>query len=123
MRLSEYKAGTILVDGDGKVFIHDGFVNADGYGVIIGESSYGMIMKSNGIGNWMKWHIKGVATKEQISEFIAKVRKTQEIINYQGGQIMSNIYKEDFVDEDTGEVVEMEIDLDKLHKHHKEDKQ
>lgn len=31
-----------------------------------------------------------------------------------------NIYKECFVDEDTGEVVEMEIDLDKLHKHHKE---
>lgn len=29
MRLSEYKAGTILVDGDGKVFIHDGFINAD----------------------------------------------------------------------------------------------
>lgn len=54
MRLSEYKAGTILVDGDGKVFIHDGFVNADGYGVIIGEDSDGMIQKSNGIGNWMK---------------------------------------------------------------------
>ena len=32
MRLSEFKAGAILVDGDGKVFIHDGFVNADGYG-------------------------------------------------------------------------------------------
>lgn len=30
MRLSEFKAGSILVDGDGKVFIHDGFVNADG---------------------------------------------------------------------------------------------
>lgn len=29
---------------------------------------------------------------------------------------MSNIYKEDFVDEDTGEVIQMEIDLDKLHK-------
>lgn len=32
----------------------------------------------------------------------------------------NNIYKEDFIDEDTGEVVEIEIDLDKLHKHHKE---
>lgn len=29
-----------------------------------------------------KRRIKGVATKEQISEFFAKVRKTQEIINY-----------------------------------------
>lgn len=82
MRLSEFRAGTILVDGDGKVFIHDGFVNADGYGVVIGENSDGMIQKSNGIGNCMKWHIKGVATKEQISEFFAKVRKTQKIINY-----------------------------------------
>ena len=45
MRLSEYKAGTILVDGDGKVFINDGFINADGYGVIIGEDSDGMIHK------------------------------------------------------------------------------
>lgn len=82
MRLSEFKAGTILVDGDGKVFIHDGFVNADGYGVIIGEDSDGMIQKSNGIGYWMKCHIKGVATKEQIRGFFAKVRKTQKIINY-----------------------------------------
>lgn len=82
MRLSEFKAGAILVDGDGKVFIHDGFVNADGYGVIIGEDSNGVIQKSNGIGHWMKCNIKGVATKEQISEFFAKVRKTQKIINY-----------------------------------------
>lgn len=49
MRLSEFKAGAILVDGDGKVFIHDGYINADGYGVIIGEDSDGMIQKSNGI--------------------------------------------------------------------------
>ena len=82
MRLSEFKAGTILVDSRGKLFIHDGFVNADGYGVIIGEDSDGMIQKSNGIGYWMKCHIKGVATKEQISEFFAKVRKTNKIINY-----------------------------------------
>lgn len=82
MRLSEFRAGTILVDGDRKVFIHDGFVNADWYGVIIGENSDGAIQKSNGIGNWMKWHIKGIATKEQISEFFAKVRKTKNIINY-----------------------------------------
>ena len=82
MKLSEFKAGAILVDGDGKVFIHDGFVNADGYGVIIGEDSNGVIQKSNGIGSLMKCHIKGVATKEQISEFFAKVRKTKKIINY-----------------------------------------
>ena len=82
MILSDFKAGTILVDGDGKVFINDGFVNADGYGVIIGEDSDGMIQKSNGIGNCMMGSIKGVAAKEQISEFFAKVRKKQKIINY-----------------------------------------
>lgn len=69
MRLSEFKAGTILVDGDGKVFIHDGFVNADGYGVIIGEDSDGMIQKSNGIGNWMKEGCWREATSQEVSDF------------------------------------------------------
>lgn len=82
MRLSEYKAGAILVDSDGKVFIHDGFLNADGYGVVIGEDSDGMIQKSNGIGNWMKESCRGEATPQEVSEFFAKVRKTQKIINY-----------------------------------------
>mgnify|MGYP000165693562 CR=1 FL=1 len=82
MRLSEFKAGAILVDGDGKVFIHDGFVNADGYGVIIGEDSDGMIRKSNGIGNWMKGDCCREATSQEITDFFAKVRKTQKIINY-----------------------------------------
>ena len=82
MRLSEFKAGAILVDGDSKVFIHDGFVNADGYGVIIGEDSDGMIQKSNGIGNWMKEGCCRKATSQEVSEFFAKVRKTQKIINY-----------------------------------------
>ena len=82
MRLSDFKAGTILVDGDGKVFIHDGFVNADWYGVIIGEDSDGMIQKSNGIGNWMKEGCCRKATSQEVSEFFDKVRKTQKIINY-----------------------------------------
>ena len=81
MRLSEFKAGTILVDDDGKVFIHDGFVNADGYGVIIGEDSDGMIQKSNGIGNWMKDYLRQ-ATSQEVSKFFSKVRETQKIINY-----------------------------------------
>lgn len=81
MRLSEYKKGTILVDGDGKVFIHDGFVNADGYGVVIGENSDGIIKKSNGIGNWMKGYLRE-ATSQEVRKFFDKVRKTQKIINY-----------------------------------------
>lgn len=82
MRLSEFRAGTILVDGNGKVFIHDGFLNADGYGVIIGEDSDGMIQKSNGIGNSMKGSCLREATSQEVSEFFAKVRNTQKIINY-----------------------------------------
>lgn len=82
MRLSDFKTGAILVDGDGRVFIHDGFVNADGYGVIIGEDSDGMIQKSNGIGNWMKEGCCRKATSQEVSEFFAKVRKTKKIINY-----------------------------------------
>lgn len=82
MRLSEYKAGTILVDGEIKVFIHDGFINADGYGVIIGEDSDGKIQKSNGVGNWMKEGVCREATREEIQNFFAKIRKTQKIINY-----------------------------------------
>lgn len=82
MRLGEYEAGIILVDSDGKAFIHDGFINADGYGVVIGEDSDGIIQKSNGIGNWMKEGCCRKATSQEVSEFFAKVRKTQEIINY-----------------------------------------
>ena len=81
MRLSEYKAGTILVDCYGKVFIHDGFINADGYGVIIGEDFDGMIQKSNGIGNWIKGYLRE-ATSQEVRKFFNKVRKTQKIINY-----------------------------------------
>ena len=82
MRLSEYKAGAILVDCDGKVFIHDGFVNADGYGVVIGENSDGIIQKSNCIGNWMKEGCYREATSQEVRKFFDKVRKTQKIINY-----------------------------------------
>ena len=82
MRLSEFRAGTILVDGYGKVFIHDGFVNADGYGVVIGENSDGIIQKSNRIGNWMKEGYLREATSQEVSKFFSKVRKTQKIINY-----------------------------------------
>lgn len=42
----------------------------------------GMIQKSNGIGNWMKKSCWREATSQEVSEFFAKVRKTQKIINY-----------------------------------------
>ena len=76
------KAGAILVDSDGKVFIHDGYINADGYGVIIGEDSDGIIQKSNGIGNWANEGYCREATPQEVMDFFAKVRKTKKIINY-----------------------------------------
>ena len=76
MRLSEFRAGTILVDGYGKVFIHDGFINADGYGVIIGEDSDGMIQKSNGIGNWMKGYLREATSQEVTMEKLIVSRKS-----------------------------------------------
>ena len=82
MILSEFRAGTILVDGYGKVFIHDGFINADGYGVIIGEDSDGIIQKSNRIGNWKKEGCYREATSQEVIEFFAKILKAQKIINY-----------------------------------------
>ena len=82
MRLSEFKVGAILVDDVDKVLIHDGFVNADEYGVIIGEDSDGMIQKSNGIGNFMNEGYCREATPQEVMEFFAKVRKTKKIINY-----------------------------------------
>ena len=73
------KAGAILVDDDGKVFIHDGFVNADGYGVIIGEDSDGMIQKSNGIGNLMKEGCCRKATSQEVSEFSLRFAKHRKL--------------------------------------------
>lgn len=82
LKRSEFKRGEFLVTSDGNIFIHDGYINADGYGVIIGEDSDGMIQKSNGIGNWMKEGFCREATSQEIIDFFAKVRKTQKIINY-----------------------------------------
>ena len=84
MRLSEFRAGTILVDGDGKVFIHDGFVNADGYGVIIGEDSDGIIQKSNGIGNWMKGYLREQLHKKLVSFSLRFVKRRKLSITKDG---------------------------------------
>ena len=82
MKLSGVIPGTILVDSNRNVFIHDGFINADGYGVIISENSDGVIQKSNGIGNFMNEGCCREATQQEVMEFFTKVRKTQKIINY-----------------------------------------
>jgi hypothetical protein len=83
MKQSEYSAGTILVSKRGNVFITDGTVNGDGYGVLIGEEGHtGNILSSTGFGNWCKWPIQGPASEEQIQQFIAKIHNTETIKKY-----------------------------------------
>ena len=82
LKRSKFKIGEFLVTTNGNIFIHDGYENGDGYGVIIGEDSDGIIQKSNGIGNFMNGGCCREATPQEISDFFAKIRKTHEIINY-----------------------------------------
>ena len=52
MRRSEYEIGQYLFDGE-HAFIHDGYVNADGYGVVIGYCG-NELRKNSGYNNWQK---------------------------------------------------------------------
>lgn len=52
MKRSEYEIGQYLFDGK-HAFIHDGYVNADGYGVVIGYYEH-ELRKNSGYGNWQK---------------------------------------------------------------------
>lgn len=52
MKRSEYEICQYLFDGH-HAFIHDGYINADGYGVVIGYYKDD-IRKNSGYGNWQK---------------------------------------------------------------------
>lgn len=52
MKRSEYEIGQYLFDGK-HAFIHDGYVNADGYGVVIGYYE-NELRKNSSYGNWQK---------------------------------------------------------------------
>ena len=52
MERGEYEIGQYLFDGK-HAFIHDGYVNADGYGVVIGYYEH-ELSKNSGYGNWQK---------------------------------------------------------------------
>jgi hypothetical protein len=81
MRKSNYKAGTFLADSQGHVFIHNGYITGDGYGVLIGETCEGKIERSSGFENFCKYPIRGVATEREAFSFMCKVMST-EIINH-----------------------------------------
>jgi hypothetical protein len=82
MKKSEYKAGTFLADRRGKVFIHDGYVGGDGYGVLIGETSGGEIQRASDFGNFCKYPIRGEATEDEIKAFMHKVMYVEQIKHY-----------------------------------------
>jgi hypothetical protein len=82
MKKSEYKAGALLVDAVGCVFIHDGYVSGDGYGVLIGETCSGFVVRSSDFGNFCKYPIRGEATEQEAKNFMRKVMNTYTIDKY-----------------------------------------
>lgn len=72
MKRSKYNIGECLVATGGRMFIHDGFVNGDGLGVVIGEDGIGQICKSSGSGNWQieqsRTKLSGVSGDNETSQ-------------------------------------------------------
>lgn len=82
MRRSEFNAGDFLVTEDGMIFIHDGYVNGDGYGCVIGMATPTKIMKSKEYGCWMKGCNVRKATDEEIIELINRIMRADIIEEY-----------------------------------------
>lgn len=95
MRRSEFKTGTYLYklshpaddhlpEGGKRVFIHDGYVDGDGYGVMLGfVSSNSELCKSSGYGNYCYGGDVRPATNEEIDLFVEEVHYYQKPIkNY-----------------------------------------
>ena len=83
MKRGEFNAGDFLVNNDdGTIFIHDGYVNGDGYGCVIGMLDIMQIMKSKGYGTWMKGGNIRKATDEEIIELINRIINADIIEEY-----------------------------------------
>ena len=63
------------------VFIHDGYINGDGYGQLIGINN-GKVVKSSGYGNFMWGGNVRPATDEEIEKFMKKVMNQNAIYEY-----------------------------------------
>lgn len=95
VRRSEYKVGEFLVGiptGEAKdyykntpiedmVFIHNGYINGDGYGILIGFAD-GVVKKSTGFKNFMWGGDVRIATDEEKESFMKKVMNQDLIKNY-----------------------------------------
>lgn len=71
MKRSEFEIGQYLFDGK-HAFIHDGYVNADGYGVVIGYYEH-ELRKNSGYGNWQKTGNIRPATEKEISNLLRDI--------------------------------------------------
>lgn len=83
MKRSGFNIGEILWNGR-SAFVHDGFVDADGYGILIGIDDDGKLKKSTGRGNWCFGnddYTMRRATEEEKLDFLSKVWNT-EVIPY-----------------------------------------
>lgn len=76
MKRSEYEIGQYLFDGQ-HAFIHDGYVNADGYGIVIGYVGH-ELRKNSGYGNFQFGGKPRPATEVEIRNLIC------DIMNFQG---------------------------------------
>ena len=64
-----------------RVFIHNGYINADGYGKLIGWHN-GKICKSSGFEDFMWGGEVRLATEEEIEKFMQQLHNQERIVNY-----------------------------------------
>lgn len=71
MKRSEFEIGQYLFDGH-HAFIHDGYVDSDGYGVVIGYYEH-ELRKNSGYGNWQKTGNIRPATETEIENLLSDI--------------------------------------------------
>ena len=64
-----------------RVFIHNGYINGDGYGKLIGWHD-GKICKSNGFKNFMWGDKVRKSTTKEIEEFMQQLHNQEIVKNY-----------------------------------------
>ena len=77
---SNKESGKAHLEGQ-RVFIHNGYANADGYGILIGWHN-GIICKSSDIKNFMWGEKVTLATIREIEEFMLQLHSQDKIVNY-----------------------------------------
>jgi hypothetical protein len=78
-----YKLDKVGIIENNPVFIHDGYITADGYGVLIGFTSDDKLLKSTGFGNYCYGGEVRMATIQEIEKFINRVHNYSDSIkNY-----------------------------------------